>query len=302
MRKVTVRLPASITSIGPGIRALGLAIGIHTTVEISERSDNQLIVDTAGEGAGHYSIGLRHPVVLALMRVFQRLERAPLGIHVRINNLIPVESGLGAEAAFWVAGIIGAHNLLGHNLSREEILRLSAQLTPQPDNAISTLLGGLTSGIMVNNEVVYRSLPLTPLQLIIVLPELESYVARTAANPTIALATVAHNISRIPLLLEGLRAGDLRLITQVLDDQIDQPRLQPQIPGYTHVLESARIAGASGMTICGSGPALMAFAPRNHQHIADAMVNAFANLDIKARAWVAPIDTQGVVISAMQSS
>ncbi len=302
MRKVTVRLPASITSIGPGTHALGLAIGIHTTVEISERADNQLIVDTAGEGAGHYSIGLRHPVVLALMRVFQRLERAPLGIHVRVNNLIPVESGLGAEAAFWVAGIIGANNLLGYSLSREEILLLSARLSPQPDNAISTLLGGLTSGVMIDDQLVYRALPLTPLRLIIVLPEIDDYTARAVDTPALPLATVAHNLSRIPLLLEGLRTGDPALVAQVLDDQIDQPRLQAQIPGYTHVWELARSAGASGMTICGDGPALLAIAPGNHHEILDAMILAFANLSIQARGWVAPIDTQGVVISAMQSS
>ena len=302
MRKVTVRLPATITNLGPGIRALGLAIGIHATVEISERSDNQLIVDTVGEGAGHYSIGLRHPVVLALMRVFQRLERAPLGIHVRVNNQIPVESGLGAEAAFWVAGLIGANNLLGHSLSREALLRLSAQLTPQPDNAISTLLGGLTSSVMVNDDLTYRSLPLTPGRLIITLPEIVGYTSSSTSVRPLPETAVIHNISRIPLLLEGLRTGDVSLITQMLDDQIDQPRWQPQIPGYAHVLESARIAGAAGMTICGRGPALLTFAVENHHHIADAMVTAFDNVGIKARGWVVPIDTQGVVISAMQSS
>jgi len=74
MRIVTVRLPATMTRFGPGIRALGLAVGLYTTVEISERADNQLIVDATGEGAGHYSTGLRHPVTLALMRIFQQVQ------------------------------------------------------------------------------------------------------------------------------------------------------------------------------------------------------------------------------------
>ena len=63
----------------------------------------------------------------------------------------------------------------------------------------------------------------------------------------------------------------------------------------------ARLAGALGLTISGHGPALIALAAKDHWQIADAMVAAFANAGVKARAWVVPVDTQGVVISAVQS-
>lgn len=300
MRKVTVRLPATITGIGPGIAGLGLAIGLYATIEISERRDHQLIVDTQGEGAGHYSLGLRHPVTLAMMRVFQRLERSAPGVHIRIRNQIPVESGLGAEAAFWVAGIIGANNLLGQGLSRAEILQLSATLVPEPDNAIGALLGSLTSSIMVDDAPIYRSLPVTALPMVIVAPQIEDYPDSVEPLPeSIPLADVRHNISRLPLLLDGFRTGDLKLISHVLDDRIGNPRLR--IPGYSHVRETARLAGALAVTICSDGPALVALAETGHQQIADAMVAAFDNAGTLAQSWVVPIDTQGVVISVMQS-
>ena len=302
MRKVTVRLPATITSLGPGITGIGLASRpLYNTVEISERSDNQLIVDTQGEGAGHYSLGLRHPVALAMMRVFQRLEQSATGIHLHINNQIPVESGLGAEAAFWVAGIIGANNLLNLSLSRNEILQLSAAIAPEPDNAICALLGNLTTGIVVENTLIQRSLPVTPTQLVVVAPQIEDYQTTVEPLPdTVSLADVNHNFSRLPLLLDGLRTGDIQLISQVLDDRIRNPRLQ--IPGYNHVRETARLAGALAVTICGDGPALVAFSEDNHRQIGEAMVAAFQNAGTQAKFWVVPIDTQGVVISAMQSA
>jgi homoserine kinase len=302
MRKVTVRLPATITGIGPAVRALGLALGLYTSVEISERADNQLIVETSGEGAGRYSTGLRHPVTLALMRVFQRLERAPLGVHIRVQNNVPVDSGLGAEAAFWAAGIIGANNLLGHSLTREAILQLVGQLAPQPDHAIAALLGGLSSGIVSEQALTYRSLPVSNFRMVIVLPDIDDYPATLAAPDVIPFADAAHNLSRVPLLLDGFRSGDLKLIAQVLDDRMVKPRLQPRIPGYNHVRETARLAGALGVTISGDGPALVALAVRDHWQVAEAMVAAFDNAGVKARAWVVPIDTQGVVISAVQSS
>ncbi|MAS33208.1 MAG: hypothetical protein CL610_04325 [Anaerolineaceae bacterium] len=301
MRKVTVRLPATITGIGPGIHALGLAVGLYTTIEISARSDHQLIVDTAGEGAGHYSIGLRHPVVLALMRVFQQLERAPLGVHIRVQNDIPVDSGLGAEAAFWVAGVIGASNMIGRNLTRAEIVQLSARISPQPDNALAALLGGLSSGVMQAGTFLYRSLPVAAQRLVIVVPVIDDYPTRLITPDTIAWDDAAHNLRQLPLLIEAFRSGDLSLLSQMLDDRLINPRVRPRIPGYNHVRETARLAGASATTICSDGPALVAFAPKDHQQIADAMRAAFENAGVQSRAWVVPVDTQGVVLSAVQS-
>ncbi len=301
MRKVTVRLPASITHIGPGTSNLGLALGLYAQVEISEQGGNALIVDTAGEGAGSYSIGLRHPVALAMMRVFQRLERAPLGVHIRVNNAIPLASGLGAEATFWVAGIIGAHNLLGQNINRAAILQLSADISPQPGNAIASLLGGLSGSFDAESERVYRNLPVDAFRMVIVVPEIEHYHEAQLAEDEILLADALYNLDRLPLLLHGFQTGDLDLISRSLDDRITAPSLRARIPGYNHIRESARLAGALGITIAGRGPALIAITASEHDAVADAMISAFENTGIQSRSWIVPIDTQGVVISAMQS-
>ena len=300
MRKVTVRLPATITSFGPGTPTLSLALGLYALVEIRERTGNELIVETSGEGAGSYSIGLRHPVALALMRVFQQLERSPLGIHIRVDNAIPLASGLGAEASFWVAGIIGANNLLGYSLSRAEILRLSAHISPQPGNAIGALLGGLTSSF-INEELIYRALPVTTMQLIVIVPDIKNYPETLPTPESVSFVDARHNLSRLPLLLHGLQNGDLQLISQSLADHLLYPILKARIPGINHVVETARLAGALAITTAGSGPALVAVAEREHEAVADAIVGAFHNTGIEARSWIVPIDTQGVVISAMQS-
>jgi Homoserine kinase len=127
MRRVKVTLPAVATEIGPGQDGLGLALGLHAVVEFSERSDHQLVVDTRGEGAGRYSVGLQHPAVLGMIRVFQKLERASLGVNVVVDSQIPVESGLNAESAFHLAGVIGGSNLLGTPLSREQALAFAVE-------------------------------------------------------------------------------------------------------------------------------------------------------------------------------
>lgn len=307
MHKIKIRLPATITRLGPALNSLGLALGLYTSVEISERADEALVVETDGEGAGRYSIGLRHPVMLALMRMFQRIERAPLGITVRIHNTIPLASGLGAESAFMVAGVIGANNLMGNPYSRDQMLDVASQVisrpggTVTPNAAVTTILGGLTASAANDQGIIYRSLPLTPFKVIVVVPELDAY-ARPVMMDRVPLQDVAYNVSRLPLMMDAFRSGDVELLADVLQDRLRTPLLTPNIPGYAEVSDAAKQIGALTVTVCGDGPALLALANVKHEKVVDAMVEAFKVLHIKARGWVLPIDTQGVVISVMQSA
>lgn len=300
MKKIKITLPAAATDLGPGLNSLGLALSLYCTVEITERRDEALLVETEGEGAGDYPVGLRHPVMLGLMRVFQKQERAPLGLSIRIFSRIPPNSGLGAEAAFWVAGIIGANNLLDNPFTRTQILELAAQVTRQPDCAVTTILGGLTVSLLDGEALICRAFSGAPLTVIVALPQIDHYAAEPLPE-RIPMADALFNLSRAPLLLDALREGDLNLIGQVLDDRLCLPHLKPHIPGYERAAEMAVRAGALAVTVSGEGPALIAFAKDNHQRIATTIEIAFENAGVKARSWVLPIDTQGVVVSVARS-
>jgi homoserine kinase len=304
MRKVKITLPATITNLGPGLNSLGLAVGLYTTIEMSERSDEQVIVETEGEGAGRYGLGLQHPVVLALIRIFQKQERAILGLNIKISNHIPLDSGLGAEAAFTVAGIIGANNMLGNVYSRNQILEIAAQISRRPDHTVTTILGGLTTSLMNGETLLFRALSTSNLTAIIALPQLDNYAGEIArVKPErIPMSDALFNLSRLPLLVDALRSGDLKLLAQTLDDKLNIPYLKAHISGFDHAAEMARRAGAIGVTLSGDGPALVVFAEANHKKIATTVEVAFENAGVKARSWVVPVDTQGVVISAAQTA
>jgi homoserine kinase len=261
MQKVRITLPATIT-LGPALNSLALAIGLHTTVEISHRSDDALIVEATGEGSGHYGIGLRHPVVLAMMRVFQKQERAPRGVTVRIQNAIPVSGGLGAETAFNVAGVIGANNLLDASYNRLQMLELAAGMSSAPHQTAASIIGGLVASLTTSGRLIHRAITIQPLQAIIVMPDLPRYPAEASQirPDRIPFNDVIYNLDRVPMLIEALRAGDLPLLSEVLDDRLRLPMLKPLLTGYDHVAEMARRAGASAVGLCGDGPALVAFA------------------------------------------
>jgi homoserine kinase len=300
MQKIKIRLPATVTNLGPGFHGLGLAITLYTTVEISGRSDDKLQIEFKGEGANHYISDFSNPVVIAMSRVFQQLECAQTGINIRIENQIPLESGLGAESAMTVAGVIGANDLMGNVFKRDQSLTIAGQILP-PDGIVASLFGGLTASTLDKDQLIYRTLSIDPLQIIVVVPEIDHYTPPMFPE-MISRRDSIGTLERVPFLIEALRTGDLDLLVHILDEKLSRNYYAERITGYGHVTEIARHSGALAVTVCGEGPALLAFAESGHERISEDMVLAFKNSGVSARRWVTSIDTQGVVISAVQSA
>ena len=301
MQKIKIRLPATLTHFGPNLDSLGLAIGLYTHVELSPRTDNQLIVEPTGEGAGQYVLGLRHPVVLGISRFFQHIEKSKLGIHIKVNNEIPIHCGLGAETAFMVAGIIGANNLMGNIYNRDQLVKLSAKLVPHQDGAVASFIGGLATSIQVGENIVYRALPISPFRVILAIPEINNF--KVDASPDlIAIKDLRHNIRYSAMLQKALADGDLELLAHNLNDPIDQPLIESKISGLTHIKEITMRAGALGITTTGRGSGIVVFAKDNLSDIIEVIEEAFENLNMKGKVLEVPVDTQGVVISMMQSA
>jgi homoserine kinase len=296
VQKIKIRLPATLTDFSPGLRSLGLAISLYTQVELIPRYDDKLVVESEGEGAGHYALSLQHPVVLGMMRVFQRLECAPLGITVRVQNAIPLNSGLGAEDALMAAGVVGASNLLGGALSRSDLVDMVAQVSPRPDAAITSMLGGLSASARLADRVIYNSLPVKSFKIILAIPKQEDYQPPLFPK-AVSIGAAIYNVQRIPMILEALREGNLRLLAQVLDDKLMAESIQQRISGYAHIAEMARLAGALGVTTSGGGPAMIFLAQKRHEEITEAVETAFANIGTPALIRVLPLDTQGIVMS-----
>ncbi|MFQ3566563.1 MAG: hypothetical protein SNJ59_06160 [Aggregatilineales bacterium] len=298
MHRVKVSLPATVAQFGVAQAGLGLALGMRATVEFSETTGDRLLVETDGEDAGRYSLGLRHPVVLGLTRVFQRQERAVLGLTIRIHNEIPPGDVLGTEAAFITAGIIGANNLLGRPLQRPEVLALAVQVSGQPEHAVTTILGGLNACLCAEDGLIYRNLPAAPLQVVVALPAID--LPEVLSQERAARPIVLDALRRMPLLIEALRAGDVPLLARALEDRLFAPHVEPLITGLPAVKMALAALGPAAVSILGSGPALLIFSTAPVKVVQGIVTAAFSEHKISVRTWAAPIDTQGVLVSAAQ--
>ncbi len=302
MYKVNVSIPAVSTNVGPGYDVLGLALNLRNVVEMSLSTTDRLIVETHGEGEDALPANYHHPAVRAAIKLFQRLEQAPAGLTVRCTNHIPLDVGLSARATLSVGGLVAANNLLGSPFSHDELTGMAAELTNQPEAVVTAMRGGLGVCSSGPDGLLFRAVEITPLRVVVVLPLLPEYRPRRREDlpATVRMADAVFNMGHTALLIEALREGDVRLLRRAIEDRLHEPHRRDAIPGYGAVVAAAKETGAIAVTLCGAGPALMAFATFNHQSIESAMHGAFRAVGVESQTWSLSNDLQGVVISVVE--
>ncbi|NDJ53704.1 MAG: homoserine kinase [Chloroflexi bacterium] len=298
MNKVRVTVPATTANLGPGLDGLALALGLHNVIEISE-IEYGFGFDIHGEGIDRLSYDPDNLVAQAAIRVFQAAGCAPSGIHVTLMNGIPLDIGLGSSAAATLGGAVAANVMLGNPLSREALLTLTAEIEGRSNAVAAALLGGLVVSHHDDGELVYASLPIAPMQIVIIQPYLDDSCRVRTLSDTVALSDATFNIARAALIPQALASGDFELLARAMRDRLHEPQRCELIPGYHKVVEVAHRYGAAAVTVSGSGPSLIVFSPGEHEMVARAVLRAFRSEDVPARYWILPIDTQGVSISEM---
>jgi homoserine kinase len=297
MKKVTVTVPASTANLGAGFDCLALALGLRNTVELYETKQG-LEVDVEGEDAERVALDTTNLIVRSAERLFAHAGRRPEGLRVHAVNDIPIGSGMGSSSSAIVGGLAAANALVDARLSRDELLRLAHEMEGHPDNVAAALFGGLTMVSASGDELLVKPLAVPAMKVVIVLPHvaLSTAQAREALPASVPLTDAVFNIGRALFTVQALTQGDYELLRWAIADRLHQPYRKKLIPGYEAVVVEARKAGAVAVALSGAGPSLVAFSPDKHWEIANAMKAAFEANGVASRAFVLPIDRQGVQV------
>jgi homoserine kinase len=291
---VNVSVPATTANLGPGFDCLGLALDLCNRITFEEIESGQS-VELAGEGADVLPTDDSNLVLRAAEVVFERAGRRPDGLKVRLENRIPVGSGLGSSAAAVLGGILAANEIVDCPLSQTEALELAAEMEGHPDNVTPALLGGLTITASAESGLLFERIQVPDLQVAVVLPEfsLSTYDARHALPQTVPMADAVFNIGRVGLLVKALENGDYERLAHATEDRLHQPYRLPLIPGMEQAFTAGRNAGAAAVTLSGAGPSVVAFAGENHKQIAAHMGQAFKAAGLHFRTWILPVNSRG---------
>lgn len=279
---LTVRAPATSANLGSGFDVFGVALGAPADVVRVERASETTITVT-GAGSQYIPEDPKQNTVGAVAEALDAPAR------IRIDKGIRPSSGLGSSAASAAAAAVALNALYDRGLSREELVPIAAEGEAlvsgeaHADNVAPSLLGGFTIATADGVTQVDTSIP-----VVACLPEstVSTRDARGVVPETAALEDVVDTVGHAATLTVGMTRDDPELVGKGLDDSIVTPERSALIDGYDAVHEAALEAGATGATVSGAGPGVLAVCHESDQRaVAAAMIDAFEGAGIESRAY-----------------
>src|SRR4051812_16853405 len=197
MKPVTVNVPASTSNLGSGFDTLGLAVSLHSRVEVRR-------TEAAGIQLESEFTASARPQLLELFTgvaelFFQSTNTASFGVVIRLSGNVPIARGLGYSATLRVGLLAGLNELSDARLSKERLLTLATLLEQHPDNASPSIFGGFTVSGLVNGQVrcLHFEVP-EELKLVTLIPDftISTEEARKLMPASYSKSDTAHGLNR----------------------------------------------------------------------------------------------------------
>ncbi|MUV85025.1 homoserine kinase [Natronomonas sp. CBA1123] len=279
---VTVRAPATSANLGSGFDVFGAALERPADVVRVEKADRTTI-DVTGVGSQYIP---EDPEKNTVGAVAEALD-APA--HISIDKGVRPASGLGSSAASAAAAAVGLNELYDRGLTREELVPIAAEGeavvsgAAHADNVAPSIMGGFTIAREDGVTQLDASIP-----LVTCLPEIvvSTRDAREVVPDGARMEQVVELVGNAATLAVGMARNDPDLVGRGMNDSIVTPARAKLITGYSEVREAAFEAGATGVTISGAGPAVIAAChERDRRDIAGTMIDTFEEAGVEARAY-----------------
>lgn len=279
---VTVRAPATSANLGSGFDVFGAALArpadvvrvskaAETTIEVTGVGSQYIPEDPDGNTVGAVAEALEAPA------------------HIEIDKGVRPASGLGSSAASAAAAAVGLNELYDRGYTREELVPIAAEGeavvsgTAHADNVAPAILGGFTVATEHGIHAVDADVP-----LVVCLPDIavSTRDARRVVPETASMEDLVSTVGRAATLTVGMCRSDPTLVGQGMHDTVVTPERARLITGYDEVCTAAMAEGATGVTVSGAGPAVIAAcrAPERAA-IASEMIDAFQAVGVDARAY-----------------
>jgi homoserine kinase len=274
---VAVRVPATSANLGPGFDALGLALGLYDTVEVSRPPAGGPLpgplIEITGEGAGQLPTSETHLALRAFREACDRLDFPAPRVRLRATNAIPQSRGLGSSAATICVGVLAAFALSGtDDPDRGLALQIAADVEGHPDNVAACLFGGATIAWR-DDDATVRSVRVEPAEQVrpvafIPAVRTSTHESRGALPREISHTAAAATAGRAALLIAALTTRP-DLLLAATEDWLHQPYRLPRLPAQAALVETLRGAGIPAV-LSGSGPTVLALA-RSESEVAMAL-------------------------------
>lgn len=296
--------PASIGNVGVGFDILGQAFdAAHDRVTAVREERPGVRLGTVTGLVVSLPDDARQNTALAAAEAVLAAAGNPFGARLSIDKGVPLAAGMGGSAASAVAGAAAANALLERPFPTEALLPFAlegervASDPPHWDNVMASLHGGLILAAREQPPLLHRVPAPKGVVAILLHPtvKVETRMARSILAPEVSLKLAVEHSRRVAAFVAGCCTNNLDLIRAGLEDILVEPQRQHLLPQLTVVRRAALDAGALGCSFSGSGPSVFAWAlEMDADAVEHAMSEAFTNTGIGARAYRAPVASEGV--------
>ena len=279
---VTVRAPATSANLGSGFDVFGVALSRPADVIRVSKADRTTI-DVTGAGAQYIPDDPEKNTVGAVAEALD----APA--HIEIDKGVRPASGLGSSAASAAGAAVALNELYDRGYSRAELVPIAAEGEAvvsgdaHDDNVAPAIMGGFTIATDDGVTKVDANVP-----LVACLPDIvvSTRDARRVVPDRADVSQLVETVGNAATRTTGMHRDDPELVGQGMYDSIVTPARAELIDGYEVVREAALEAGATGVTISGAGPTVIAAcAEADQQAIGVAMLDAFDDRGVDAQVY-----------------
>jgi len=279
--RAVVSSPATIANFGPGFDSFGLCLqSPRDTISIRRLPAGKRVVKILGKHRLPTNPD-KNTASYAATKLVELCGCDDTGFSMTVRKGMKPGSGLGSSAASSAGGALAMATLL--NLKNKEMILEAAAMGEELvsgsrhfDNVAAALYGGFTVVSDLKKRTVIQLRP-PRFQIVVVLPDIsvETRRARDILPRTVPMEHAVSNVGLASGMMHAMIKRNVRQIGAYLDDRLALPYRSALIPGYECVRDAAVKAGAYGVSIGGSGPAVFAITQGNAQRIRKAMVGAF---------------------------
>ncbi|MBE6401124.1 MAG: homoserine kinase [Verrucomicrobia bacterium] len=256
--KFKISVPATSANVGPGFDMMGLAFDMF----------NRFTFETGGDGLSitgcepQFASAENNLVYKTLEKTLQSYGRPVPAMNIHFDTDLPLCSGLGSSSTCIVAGIMAANQIGGLNFDKGEILRIASLIEGHPDNVAPAILGGFVAAIIENDFVYWHEYSISDkLSFYALMPDVRvsTEEARKILPKSYSLSDCIYNLSRVPLLVEGLEKADEQLIRAGCKDRLHQSYRLSLIPEGDKVFNYVKESDNAVTTyVSGAGPTIVA--------------------------------------------
>ena len=253
-----ILVPATSANIGPGFDALGLALELHNTVEITRA--NFASVSILGEGKDNALLKKNNIFLSIFNEIYIKLTGKKDTFRMIFINQIPFSRGLGSSSAVITSAIAAAYAAAGFKADKSVILNQALVYENHPDNIAPATLGGFVSSVVENGKVKSLKKPLsTDIKAVVVIPDkpMSTNESRAKLPKNFTMSECVSNLSHAAFLTACFFSEKYELLRTAAKDVMHEQIRMQNLPELFEVRKIAYENGALLSTLSGSGSSFL---------------------------------------------